>query len=161
MHWIRRISLNGSKNPMRSLFFFMILIVSAVLPGCSESDNLEIYINSHRFQVEVADEPAERQQGLMDRKSLEEDRGMLFIFPEDQVLAFWMKNTSLPLSIAYIDSSGVIREIHDMEPLSLRPVYSRVSVRYALEVNQGRFAELGIEPGHQVFFEGPFPTAAR
>jgi hypothetical protein len=153
--------LNGSKNPMRSFFFFLILSVSAVLPGWSESDSLEIYINSHRFQVELADEPAERQLGLMERKSLDQDRGMLFVFPEDQVLAFWMKNTLIPLSIAYIDSFGVIREIHDMEPFSLRPVSSLVSVRYALEVNQGRFSELGIEPGHKVVFEGPLPTAAR
>ena len=151
--------MSGSRFLMRSGLFFLILSLSVVLPGCSEAGGIDIHVNGHRFHVEVADEPAERQHGLMERKSLGADEGMLFVFPEDQILSFWMKNTTIPLSLAYIDSNGVIREIHDLEPLSLRPVSSRVSVRYALEVNQGRFAELGIEPGHKVAFEDSPPRA--
>ncbi len=143
---------------MRVYLFLLILSASVFLHGCSRVDAAEIRVNGHSFRIEVADDPAERQQGLMNRKNLGDDEGMLFIFPEDQILSFWMKNTLIPLSIAYIDSSGVIREIHHMEPQSLRPVTSRVSVRYALEVNRGRFAELGIEPGHQVSFPGPPPV---
>ena len=72
---------------------------------------------------------------------------MLFIFEKDQILSFWMKNTPHPLSIAYIDSKGKIRDIFDMTPYSLASVVSTVSVRYALEVPQGWFDKVGIKKG--------------
>ena len=75
---------------------------------------------------------------------------MLFVFEYDQVLSFWMKNTPHPLSIAYIDSKGVIRDIFDMTPYSLNSVVSTVSVRYALEVPQGWFEKTGIKAGDKL-----------
>jgi len=99
--------------------------------------------------VEIADGPLEQQRGLMYRTALGEDRGMLFVFPEEQPLSFWMKNTKIPLSIAYIDSKGRITDLLDMKALDDEPPHytSSEPVRYALEVNQGFFEERGVKVG--------------
>jgi len=103
-----------------------------------------------RLIAEVADSDTERERGLMFRKDLSDGTGMLFVFPSDQRLAFWMKNTQVPLSIAWIESDGTISEIRDMTPFSLAPVESGRFVRYALEVPQGWFARSGVEAGDRV-----------
>lgn len=98
--------------------------------------------------VEVADDPAERERGLMMRREMAEDRGMLFVFERTGRQSFWMHNTLIPLSIAYLGEGGEVLEIHDMFPLDRSPVMSQsASVRYALEVNRGWFARRGIVPG--------------
>ena len=99
-------------------------------------------------ELAVTDE--ERARGLMHRTNLPEGEGMLFVFDRDQRLSFWMKNTVIPLSIAFISSDGRITEIRDMRPLDLTPVVSVRSVRYALEVPQGWFARVGVGPGDVV-----------
>ena len=83
----------------------------------------------------------------MNRKNIPDGTGMLFIFEKEQILSFWMKNTPHPLSIAYIDSRGKIRNIYDMTPFSLTPIKSTSSVRYALEVPQGWYKENNINVG--------------
>jgi uncharacterized membrane protein (UPF0127 family) len=100
-------------------------------------------------RVEIADTDPERQRGLMGRTALPEDQGMLFVFGGEQELSFWMRNTLIPLSIAYIDSEGRIVDIQDMKPLDDDPPHyvSAEPARYALEVNQGFFEEHGIEVG--------------
>ncbi len=103
-----------------------------------------------RLQVEVADTDAERQRGLMERTALGQNRGMLFVFDSEQTLSFWMKNTLIPLSVAYIDSEGRIIDIQDMQPLDETSHPSAEPAQYALEVNQGYFAEHGIEVGDTV-----------
>jgi uncharacterized protein len=100
--------------------------------------------------VEVADEPQSRSRGLMERTELGEREGMLFVFESSEPRSFWMKDTPLPLSIAYVDERWVIREIHAMEPGSLEPVPSRHPARYALEVNRGAFERLGIDVGDRL-----------
>lgn len=100
--------------------------------------------------VEVADTDQSRAQGLMFREHVADGTGMLFVFDHDQVLTFWMKDTLVPLSIAYISSDGKIIDILDMEAQSLKPVVSSRSVRYALEVPQGYFARVGIREGDRV-----------
>jgi len=102
------------------------------------------------LMVELALSPAQRQQGLMHRTELPDGQGMLFVFDRDQILSFWMMNTLVPLSIAYIASDGRIVEIFDMEPLNLNPVSSSRSVRYALEVPQNWFQRAGLAPGDRV-----------
>ena len=85
-------------------------------------------VNGRKIVAEVlADEPQERSAGLMFRKNLPTDSGMLFVFPEPERAAFWMKNTTLPLSVAYLNQSGTILEIHDLEPLNEKPVPSAFS----------------------------------
>jgi uncharacterized membrane protein (UPF0127 family) len=100
--------------------------------------------------VEIADTDAERQRGLMERTALAEDAGMLFVFDREQPLSFWMKNTLIPLSVAYIDAEGRIVDIQDMQPLDETPHPSAELAQYALEVNQGFFAQRGIQVGNQV-----------
>jgi len=97
--------------------------------------------------AEIAKKTEERNRGFMERKKIPDGTGMLFVFENDQILSFWMKNTPHPLSIAYIDSRGYIRDIFDMTPYSLSSTISTVSVRYALEVPQGWFQENGIKEG--------------
>lgn len=106
------------------------------------------------LEVEVVDTPETRARGLMERTELGEREGMLFVFPSSEPRSFWMKDTPLPLSIAYIDEQLTIREIHDMEPLSLEPVPSRYPARYALEVNRGAFGRFGIRVGDRLVPSG-------
>ena len=103
-------------------------------------------------RAEVADERAERQTGLMGRTELAPDAGMLFVFGRERDLSFWMRNTLIPLSIAYISADGRIVDIQDMEPLDDEPpsYASAEPAKYALEVNQGFFAERGVEVGGTV-----------
>lgn len=103
-------------------------------------------------RAEVVDSGPERQKGLMNRESLAEDAGMLFVFRSEQDLSFWMRNTLIPLSIAYIDSEGRIVDLQDMEALDDEPPHypSAEPAQYALEVNQGFFAENGVEVGDTV-----------
>ncbi len=109
-----------------------------------------VYLN-----IEIADNEFRRRKGLMFRKSLPANEGMLFVFEYDQKLSFWMKNTYIPLSVAFIDASGIIRELYDMVPLNEHIIYSsKHSVRYALEVNKGWFAKHHIAQGCRVFFHG-------
>jgi uncharacterized protein len=100
-------------------------------------------------RVEIADDASERARGLMHRTALAENRGMLFVFPDEERLSFWMKNTLIPLSVAFMDSEGRIVDIQDMKPLDDEPpsYVSAEPARYALEVNQGFFEERGVEVG--------------
>jgi len=102
------------------------------------------------LMAEIAISPSQREQGLMYRRELKDGEGMLFVFQNDQVLSFWMKNTLVPLSVAYILYDGRILEIYDMQPGNLDPVRSSRSVRYALEVPQGWFARAGLGAGDKV-----------
>ncbi len=120
---------------------------------CSDTGRVKtekIEINGVVLNVEIAETEKERATGLMNRKSLDSDSGMLFVFEGDGKLSFWMKNTYIPLSIAFINSDGIIREIRDMTPESLDPVISKNNVRFALEVNRGYFGEKGISAGDAV-----------
>ena len=101
-------------------------------------------------QVEIADTAVEWQKGLMGRTALAEDAGMLFVFDQEQPLSFWMKDTLVPLSIAFIDSQGRIVDIQDMQPLDETSLPSAAPAQYALEVNQGFFGERGIMVGDAV-----------
>ena len=137
----------------KGIYILLILIAAAgcfllVAMGRREKLNTRIIsVEGIEISVEIADDAESRRTGLMGRKSLDENHGMLFIFDMDQKLSFWMKNTLIPLSIAYISSDGRIMEIYDMKPESLRPVESVNSVRYALEMNRGWFEKNGIVPG--------------
>jgi uncharacterized membrane protein (UPF0127 family) len=103
-------------------------------------------------RVEVADDLAEQAKGLMDRTTLGENRGMLFVYPVERELSFWMKNTQIPLSIAFIDSERRIIDIQDMKPLDDEPPHyvSAEPAQYALEVNQGFFEKRDVRVGDRV-----------
>jgi uncharacterized membrane protein (UPF0127 family) len=101
-------------------------------------------------KAEIAVSPEERSKGLMYRKSLKDGNGMLFIFDKDEVMSFWMKNTYVPLSIAFIAGNGKIIDIKDMYPLDTNSVFSSRSVRYALETPQGWFSRAGVKEGDSI-----------
>jgi uncharacterized membrane protein (UPF0127 family) len=98
-------------------------------------------------KAEVAVTEEDRNKGLMYRKKLDDGDGMLFIFEDDRILSFWMKNTYIPLSIAFIAYDGTITDIKDMYPHDENSVKSSRSVRYALEVPQGWFTRAGVKTG--------------
>jgi|SRR5574344_438959 uncharacterized membrane protein (UPF0127 family) len=101
-------------------------------------------------RTEIAERTEERNYGFMNRKKIPDGTGMLFVFESDQVLNFWMKDTPTPLSIAYIDSMGTIKDIFGMTPYSLADVTSTCSVRYALEVPRGWYTRMNIKVGDKV-----------
>jgi uncharacterized membrane protein (UPF0127 family) len=145
-----------------NVFFRRLLALCLLLPSflsCASGENLrfekrELVLEGREgpvtIRAEIARTEEQRERGFMFREEVKDGEGMLFVFDRDQVLSFWMKNTLVPLSIAYISRDGVIREIRDLEPGNLRPVVSGRSCRYALEVPRGWFGKAGVEPGNRL-----------
>ena len=132
-------------------------IFLAAFAGCNdETEIIDAVIAGETFKVEVVRSDEDKARGLMHRKKLGSREGMLFVYSRDRRLSFWMKNTGLPLSIAFLSSRGEITQIEKMKPLDLTPVKSVFSVRYALEVTQGTFEELNIREGTRVVFPEGF-----
>jgi uncharacterized membrane protein (UPF0127 family) len=143
------------------MFFRKSALAAAVLWAASGGafaagpDLSEVTISTHsgnrEFQVEIADEPLERSRGLMFRREMAKDHGMLFDFDEEQPASFWMANTYLPLDMLFIKADGTVESIAERTtPMSRRSITSRGPVRYVLEINGGLSDELGIEPGDKV-----------
>lgn len=110
-------------------------------------------------QVEIAATPQQRQQGLMWRQALDPDWGMLFLFPGLSGGGFWMRNTYVPLDIAYIGADGTVQEIRAAKPLDLTTLTPERPYRYVLEVNQGWFEEHGLGVGSKVTLPENLPAA--
>lgn len=130
----------------------LALALAAVLPACA--DLVPLKIGPRIVSVEVADTPAEREYGLMQRAAMPENQGMLFVFPADSRQCMWMKDTLIPLSVAFIDTQGRIVNIADMEPHSRQIHCSDGPVRYALEVNRGWFQRRSVQAGDNVGVAG-------
>ena len=136
--------------------------------GCEEDvqrATVGVAFGEHCVHAEVAATPRDRQDGLMHRPSMPEDSGMIFLFPERHTGGFWMKDTLIPLSIAYMESAGAGRfrvlRIMDMDPCRTEdcPSYAPgVAYDAALEVNQGWFAERDVGPGATAVVRGRLPT---
>ncbi len=110
-----------------------------------------LHIDKATLTTEIAATPAQRERGLMYREKLPDNDGMIFIMPSVGPATFWMKNTLIPLSIAFLDHKGVILEIHDMKPLDETITHSESDqVAYALETNLHWFALNGIKPGDKI-----------
>ncbi len=112
-------------------------------------------VGGHRVKAEVARTPEQQSRGLMYRRSLGHNDGMLFVYERKANLGFWMRNTFIPLSVAFIDDDGEIVHIAHMAPQTERSHRSPVPVRYALEMNRGWFEDEGVEVGAKVTFELP------
>jgi hypothetical protein len=111
----------------------------------------------HVISAEVAADPASRVRGLMFREQLAPNHGMLFIFDEHTIHCMWMRNTFIPLSVAFVADNGTILNIEDMQPRTEGNHCSQKPVRFALEMAQGWFAQRGIKPGSKL---GGLPVAA-
>jgi uncharacterized membrane protein (UPF0127 family) len=123
----------------------------------------KIKIGAKTVVVEVADTPERRERGLMFREHLAADTGMLFIFEREQRVAFWMKNTLIPLAIGYFGKDRVLREVHEMVPAVMgerapRTYPSSTEVVYALEMPKGWFKRNGVKPGSSFVFVGQKPN---
>jgi uncharacterized membrane protein (UPF0127 family) len=139
---------------------FLLLAASACAQSDSASgffgpsDKVAVITSStgeHKFKVEIADDDDERRTGLMYRTEMARDAGMLFDFEVEQPLSMWMKNTLIPLDMAFIDEDGVIIRIAaNTTPRSLESIKSGAPALAVLEVNGGVFGELGIKPGDTV-----------
>jgi len=120
----------------------------------ADDSNINIAFANKSLKVEFADSFEERALGLMYRKSLCTDCGMLFQFDSERIASIWMKNTFVPLDLAYITVDGSIVDIKQLQPHDLNSVMSSQEVLFALEMNQGWFAKNGIKVGDKVSIEG-------
>lgn len=123
---------------------FLLLACSSKLPTAT------LDVGGHRVRAEIAATNADRQLGLMHRDGLATDSGMLFVYKDQQIRGFWMKDTRIPLSIAFADRSGTIVRIADMKPFDLTRVSSLAPAMYALEMEQGWFAAHEITKGDTI-----------
>ena len=140
-----------SRNLLTRLLAIMILASSGAHALAAQAlPEIALAIKGHRLTVEVAATDPQRAQGLMHRRMLPENRGMLFVFSHAAPQSFWMKNTYIPLSIAFVDDSGTIVNIADMKPLTTDPHPSAQPAKYALEMNRGWFAKRGIKAGARI-----------
>lgn len=130
-----------------SLFAAGVIVSSA---DAGARPPLTLNAGVHLIQAEVAATLPERTLGLMNRKAMPPNAGMLFVFSELDRHCMWMRNTLLPLSVAFMDEAGVIVSIHDMQPQSDDSHCAARAARYALEMNQGWFAKRGIKPGNRI-----------
>lgn len=126
------------------LLFLLSVSVSAEMP------TVHLKISGHTLSAEVAYTHKNRTRGLMYRKSVDKNRGMLFVFPETSHHSMWMVNTNIPLSIAFLDESGTILNIVDMLPRTKTKHSAASAAKYALEMNLGWFKAREIETGQQV-----------
>jgi uncharacterized membrane protein (UPF0127 family) len=140
------------------VFAAAALTAALLLAGCRPgAEKVTLQVSGQSLSVEVARTDAQREHGLMGRKDLGPRDGMIFVFDRDEHLAFWMKNTPTPLSIAFISAEARILQIEDMQPFSEAVIRSRLAARYALEMKQGAFAALGIKEGDVITFPAGFP----
>lgn len=160
MNGLRRRARARSAVQLRPMAFLLALCWILLFDGCQQKiaettafglRSAALKISNVPLTAEIADTPQASENGLMFRDSLPEDRGMLFIFEQPKEASFWMRNTKIPLSIAFIDSTGKILEIKSMNPLDESLVLSNSDrVAYALEVNQGWFARHRISSGAMI-----------
>jgi uncharacterized membrane protein (UPF0127 family) len=127
-----------------------IALLSTLCQARAQMPEIQFSINGHKLTAEVAATRAEQMQGLMHRRMMPENRGMLFVFADEARHAMWMKNTYIPLSVAFIDNKGVITNIEDMKPHTEEAHPAIRPVRYALEMNAGWFAKRGIKAGAKI-----------
>ena len=138
-------------NLLRQLLVVLLLaLCSAYAVADPALPEIVLGIKGHKLTAEVAASEPQRANGLMYRRMLPENRGMLFVFPYAAPQSFWMMNTYVPLSIAFLDENGTIVNIADMKPLTTDSHRSAKPARYALEMNQGWFAKRNIRAGARV-----------
>jgi len=152
MHPYRRV-------PLRLAFVLLAFTVmlwndlaqTADSSGSKPTSFKKILVGKTPLRVEVADTPEKQERGLMFRQSMPDNEGMLFVFKESHEMSFWMRNTLIPLDIAFVGADSIILNIHQAKPLDDSINYrSAGAAKYVIETNQGWFARHGIRPGDKV-----------
>lgn len=143
----------------RRFKFWLCLLLGACFGGCNSTKTVDPFglrtvnltVGGVSLKAEIAEDDQSREMGLMFRDSLPEDHGMLFIFDQPHQASFWMKNTKIPLSIAFLENDRVISEENSMRPFDETLIQSRSDkIRYAIEVNAGWFDRHQVKPGTKV-----------
>lgn len=131
-----------------SVFFVFLLIIACAQPDpiCEKKDMVAQF-KSVQFNLKVACKDEDKQMGLMNQKSLPKDNGMIFVYEEEDYYAFWMKNTYIPLSIAFLDKNKKIVDMNNMKPHDLTPVVTNTKAIYAIEMNLDWFTSNGVKIG--------------
>ena len=147
---------------IRSLARLSLLPLLLALSACASARTPWVEVGGERFQVEVADDDAERARGLMFRDAMADDHGMLFIHDRQEPQAYWMKNTRIPLDILYFDRDRrLVSQQRDVPPCSAGdacpPYPSNAPARYVLELNAGEAAKLKLENGAELTLGGGIP----
>ena len=132
------------------LLFALVLAAAPAIAQQSRLPVVQLNAGMHLIRAEVAADYGSRMTGLMHRATLPPNAGMLFVFDDDQRQCMWMKNTLVPLSVAFIDEKGAIINIEDMAPQTEDSHCASRPSRYALEMNRGWFAARGIKPGSRL-----------
>jgi uncharacterized membrane protein (UPF0127 family) len=136
----------------------VLTLVLLTLAACARTlPTIPVQIGGAEFRIEVARSEEQKARGLMYRRSLGERKGMIFVYEADEHLTFWMKNTTLPLTLAFLSREGEILQIEELKPVSLNPVSSARAARYALELPAGSLQRLGVVPGDRVRLPADFP----
>jgi hypothetical protein len=130
-----------------ALLIFSLLVCSVALAQQPQLPAIDLTAGMHRIHAEVANDMGSRMQGLMYRKSMPQNAGMVFVFDENAAHCMWMKNTLIPLSVAFLDQDSAIINIADMQPQTEQSHCAARPARYALEMNKGWFAQRGIKAG--------------
>jgi uncharacterized protein len=128
----------------------LILLVCCTNLALAQMPEMTLTMRGQRIIAEVASTDSERSTGLMHRRMLPENRGMLFVFPESALHGMWMMNTYVPLSVAFIDERGVIINIEDMQPHTQSSHMAARPAKYALEATLGWYRKHGVKPGDKV-----------
>lgn len=159
--------MHGGIPAIRSALFAVALAVALVtMSACDPSPAVAVIAPDRStravIQVEIVDTPGKREVGLMYRRHLDRDSGMLFVFPRPQAVSFWMKNTIIPLDMIFADPSGrVIGIIANAEPYSVKRLGPFDTTLYVVEVNGGYTAGHGVAVGDRLEFQGFKPHAAQ
>ena len=146
------------------MFLGLVLIVTlSMVTGCSRSDAppslatktvadfFVISVGGKPVKMQLAVKQREMERGLMERRDLKPDEGMLFVYAGTQQMSFWMRNTPTPLDIGFLTADGVVKEVYSLYPFDERPVASRSNeLKFALEMNQGWFAKNEVKPGSKL-----------
>lgn len=157
----RRSAIRVASRASITLLLLMALLPLLAASACANAGlpTTTLEVKGQKLTVELAVSNAEQSRGLMYRKEMPDDHGMLFVYRSPQPVAYWMKNTFIPLSIAFIDSQKRIINMADMAPNNETRTYpSNGPIKYVLEVNQGWFAKNGVREGDVVSFELPAPV---
>jgi uncharacterized membrane protein (UPF0127 family) len=141
---------------LRSFVASLVLaLASALLPAMAQDPQMnlprvKLAAGMHQIDAQVAQSPDQRTIGLMHRREMPQHEGMLFVFEQPSVQCFWMKNTLLPLTAAFVADDGTVVNLVDMQPQTTDSHCSARPVRYVLEMNQGWFTKKGIKPGFRL-----------